>query len=151
MEKLVIQSDINNLIDVERFVSVVCDTYNINNYAATISMSLLAAVENAIVHGNNNDPSRKVTITSDYCNGGVYFAVSDEGVGFDFSRYGSMPEQEGKGTGLYLMRTLSDRISFSNHGSDVRMEFIVGGIEPARALERIVTLHNYFAPQVVYA
>ena len=45
MEKLVIQSDINNLIEVERFVSAVCDTYNINNYAATISMSLLQAVK----------------------------------------------------------------------------------------------------------
>ena len=41
MEKLVIQSDINNLVEVERFVSAVCDTYNVNNYAATISMSLL--------------------------------------------------------------------------------------------------------------
>ena len=151
MEKLVIQSDINNLIAVERFVSVVCDAYNINNYAATISMSLLAAVENAIVHGNRNDKSRNVTIVSDYCTGGVYFSVSDEGVGFDYTAYGEMPEQAGKGTGLYLMRTLSDKILFADNGSTVRMEFIVSGIEPARALERIVTLHNYYAPQVIYA
>ena len=151
MEKLVIQSDINNLIAVERFVSVVCDTYNINNYAATISMSLLAAVENAIVHGNQSDPTRSVTITSDYCTGGVYFAVSDEGVGFDYSAYGKMPEQGSKGTGLYLMQTLSDRIVFSDRGSTVRMEFVVSGIEPAMALERIVTLHNYYAPHVIYA
>ncbi len=151
MEKLVIQSNIDNLIEVERFVSVVCDSYNINNYAATISMSLLAAVENAIVHGNQGDLSRKVTITSDYCTGGVYFAVSDEGVGFDYAAYGKMPEQGSKGTGLYLMCTLSDRIVFSDHGSTVRMEFIVSGIEPSRALERIVRLHNYYAPRLVYA
>ena len=67
MEKLVIQSDINNLVEVERFVSAVCDTYNVNNYAATISMSLLQAAENAIVHGNNSDASKSVTIVSDLC------------------------------------------------------------------------------------
>lgn len=151
MEKLVIQSDTNNLIEVERFVSAVCDTYNINNYAGTISMSLLQAVENAIVHGNKNDVDKKVTIESDLCKGGVCFSVSDEGAGFDFANYGSIPAKEGKGTGLYLMKTLSDGLSFQNNGSTVQMNFVINGIEASRALERIVTLRNYYATKTVYA
>ena len=151
MEKLVIQSDINNLIEVERFVSAVCDTYNINNYAGTISMSLLQAVENAIVHGNNSDVSKDVTIESDLCNVGVYFSVTDEGNGFDYSGYGSIPAQEGRGTGLFLMKTLSDGLSFQNGGSTVRLDFVINGIETSRALERIMTLRNYYAPKTVYA
>jgi serine/threonine-protein kinase RsbW len=150
MEKLVIQSDTRNLVDVERFVSAVCDTYNINNYAATISMSLLQAVENAIVHGNNGDISKQVTITSDYCKGGIYFTVSDQGAGFEFAKYGLMPE-EGSGTGIYLMKTLSDRMTYSNNGSTVRLDFVVSGIEASRALERIVTLRNHYAPRFVNA
>ncbi len=151
MEKLVIQSDINNLIEVERFVSAVCDTYNINNYAATISMSLLQAVENAIVHGNKNDSAKQVTIQSDLCRGGLFFSVSDEGTGFNFSDFGSIPEQEGRGTGLFLMKTLSDKLSFQNNGSTVRMDFVINGIEASKALERIVTLRNYYATKTVYA
>ena len=150
MEKLIIQSDTSKLIEVERFVSAVCDTYNINNYAATISMSLLQAVENAIVHGNGNDASKQVTVTSDYCKGGVYFTVSDEGVGFNFEKFGTIPE-EGSGTGIYLMKTLSDKMSFSNNGSTVRLDFVVNGIEASRALERIVTLRNHYAPRFVNA
>lgn len=151
MEKLIIQSDINKIIDVERFVSAVCDTYNINNYAATISMSLLQAVENAIVHGNHNDPSKQVTIISDQCRGGVYFSVSDQGQGFDYSPYGSIPASENRGTGIYLMKTLSDKLSFQDNGRTVRLDFYINGIEASYALERIVTLRNYYASRMVHA
>ena len=92
-----------------------------------------------------------MTIESDLCNGGVFFSVSDEGVGFDYSNYGTIPTEEGKGTGLYLMKTLSDKICFQNNGSTVRMDFVINGIEASRALERIVTLRNYYAPKTVYA
>lgn len=151
MEKLIIQSDTNNLIEVERFVSAVCDTYNINNYAATISMSLLQAVENAIVHGNNNDPSKKVTITSDLFRGGVFFTVSDEGEGFDYNYYGSLPEEQERGTGIFLMKTLSDNLCFIDNGSTVRMDFLINGIEASRALERLTILHNFYAAKLVNA
>lgn len=151
MEKLIIQSDINNMVEVERFVSAVCDTCNINNYAATISMSLLQAVENAIVHGNHNDASKKVAIESDLCKGGVFFTVTDEGEGFDYKQFGSIPENEGRGTGIYLMKTLSDRISFLNNGCSVRLEFVISGIEASKALERLVTLRNHYAHRLVNA
>lgn len=151
MEKLIIQSDTSNLIEVERFVSAVCDTCNINNYAAAISMSLLQAVENAIVHGNGNDVAKRVTITSDLCKGGVFFTVSDEGCGFDFQKYGEIPEGEGSGMGIYLMKTLSDGLSFSDGGRTVRLDFVINGIEASRALERIVALRNFYAPHFVNA
>lgn len=151
MEKLVIQSDICNLVEVERFVSAVCDTYNINNYAATISMSLLQAVENAITHGNKNDTSKSVTIMSDLCRGGLFFTVSDEGAGFNYDNFGFMPEGEGKGMGIYLMKTLSDKLSFQDNGSKVRLDFVINGIEASRAFERLVMLHNYYAPRYVNA
>ncbi len=151
MEKLVIQSDISNLVQVERFVSAVCDSFNINNYAATISMSLLQAVENAIVHGNKNDVNKQVAIVCDRNKGGVFFTVSDQGVGFDFENYGTIPEQEGRGTGIYIMKTLSDKITFQDNGSTIRLDFIINGIEASRALERVMTLRNYYAPRTVNA
>lgn len=151
MERIIIQSDIDKLTEVERFVDVVCDSYNINNYAGTISMSLLQAVKNAIVHGNHSDPEKKVTIESDYNRGGVYFKVSDEGDGFDYASYGSIPVHEGEGTGIYLMKTLSDKMSYTDQGRTVCLEFVISGIEPSRALERLVKLRHFYAPKTVNA
>ena len=151
MEKIVIQSDIANLIEVERFVANVCDTYNINNYAATISMSLLQAVENAIVHGNHSDATKTVTVVADYVKGGVSFVVEDQGNGFDFAQYGSMPMEEGRGTGIFRMKSLSDHLSLDNNGRTVKMEFFINGIDAARALERRVTLHNFYSSKLVNA
>ena len=148
MEKIVIQSDISQQIEVEKFVSDICDIYNINNYAATISMSRLQAVENAIVHGNKNDSKKTVTVSFEKCRGGVAFSVSDQGSGFDFNNFSS---NEPQGTGIFMMKTLSDKLSFSNNGSTVRMEFVINGIEASRALERIVLLHNFYAPALVNA
>ena len=49
------------------------------------------------------------------------------------------------------MKTLSDGLSFQNGGSTVRLDFVINGIETSRALERIMTLRNYYAPKTVYA
>lgn len=149
MEKLIIQSDINNIIEVERFVYSVCDTFNINNYAAVIVMSLIQAVENAIVHGNGNDPSKIVTINFDYCRGGVCFSVSDQGQGFDYNSMLASMTDTPQGKGLFLMNTLSDNLSFSENGSTVRLEFVIGGIEASRALERVATLNKYYSRTLV--
>lgn len=145
METLVIQSDKNNIIEVERFVYSVCDTFNINNYSAVISMSILQAVENAIVHGNASDPSKNVKVVFDHCKGGVYFTVTDEGMGFDFRSRLLADDKTEKGRGLFLMRSLADKLSFSNNGSTVRLDFIINGIEASRALERITTLRNHYS------
>lgn len=72
MEKLAIQSDMSNIVKVEDFVSRICSDKNINNYYATISMSVLQAVENAIIHGNNSDSTKIVTVISGECRGGVF-------------------------------------------------------------------------------
>ena len=149
MEKIVIQSDINKTVDVEGFVSAVCDTYNINNYAGVIIMSLLEAVNNAIIHGNNNDSSKTVTITFDYFRGGVYFTIADEGKGFDYLSLLASDYDVEKSRGLFLMKKLSDNISFSDNGSKVRLDFIINGIEPSRALERISILKRHYSFKTV--
>ena len=147
METLVIQSDINNIVEVERFVYSVCDTFNINNYSAVITMSLLQAVENAIVHGNNNDVSKKVTVNFDQCRGGVYFTVTDEGKGFDFRS--SVANENNKG--LFLMHSLADHLLFYDNGSTVRMDYVINGIEACRAIERVSILRRHYAVKAVKA
>lgn len=143
-ESFVIQSDIANLPYVEERVFHFCRECNVGNYYSAVSVAALQAVENAIVHGNGSDSSKSVTITLGTCSGGVFVEVSDEGSGFDYTRFGSV-DDETQGQGIFVMKSLSDRISFSELGRQVRMEFDVNGIDPADALERASVLQSHFA------
>lgn len=142
-ESFVIQSDIANLPYVEERVFHFCRECNVGNYYSTVSVAALQAVENAIVHGNGSDSTKSVTISLGTCGGGVFVEVSDEGHGFDYSRYGSIDETSGQG--IFIMKSLADRMSFSESGRKVRMEFDVNGIDPADALERASVLQAHFS------
>ena len=43
------------------------------------------------------------------------------------------------------MRSLADNMSYSEGGRQVRLEFVVEGIDPADALERVSVLRQHFA------
>ena len=49
------------------------------------------------------------------------------------------------------MRTLSDKMTFTDNGRAVCLEYVIDGIEASRALERIMTLHNFYSPKMVNA
>lgn len=142
-ESFVIQSDIANLPYVEERVFHFCQECHVGNYYATVSVAAMQAVENAIVHGNKADGTKKVTIVLGNCCGGLFVEVRDEGDGFDFGRFGGL-ESEGKGNGIFVMKSLADKMSYSDGGRTVRMEFVVNGIDPADALERVAVLQSHF-------
>lgn len=143
-ESFVIQSDISNLSYVEERVFHFCRECNVGNYYSAISVAALQAVENAIVHGNGSEVEKMVTVTLGTCRGGVFVEVSDEGSGFDYVRFGSLDDVT-EGQGIFVMKSLSDRMTFSNSGRQVRMEFDINGIDPADALERASILQAYFS------
>lgn len=146
-ESFVIQSDIAILPEVEERLFHFCRLCNVGSYYLTLSVATLQAVENAIVHGNASDPSRQVALSFATCRGGISVEVADEGSGFDFEKYGSFPvEGSGRGEGIFVMKSLADRMTFSEGGRRVRMEFDVNGIDPADALERVARLQEHFAP-----
>lgn len=144
-ESFVIQSDIANLPELEERLFHFCQECNVGNYYSAVSVATLQAVKNAVVHGNDSDVNKRVTLSWGTCRGGVFVEVCDEGDGFDFAHYGTLPEREESGEGIFVMRSLSDRMAFSDGGRKVRMEFDVNGIDPADALERVALLQEYFA------
>jgi len=145
-EQFVIQSDIALLPTVEERLFHFCHECHVGNYYSAVSVAVLQAVENAIVHGNSNDVAKVVKLTFGTCRGGVYVEVTDQGTGFDVDAYGSLPsEGSTAGEGIFIMKQLADRLTFSEGGRHVRLEFNVAGIDPADALERIALLKHYFA------
>lgn len=151
MEQFIIQSNNNGIALAEQYISRICDERNIISYYTSISVAVLAAVENAIVHGNKNDASKQVVIATGDCKGGLFFSVSDQGDGFDYTQYEGVPDREGRGASLFMMRNLADRMTYSDQGRTVRLEFHILGLERSLVLERISLLDRFFAKKEIEA
>ena len=92
-----------------------------------ILIALTEAVNNAIHHGNALDPEKRVSMEYDTQGELITFRVSDEGPGFD---YENLPDptdprniEKPHGRGVFLMRALSDKVSFADNGATVELAF----------------------------
>jgi len=91
-----------------------------------IELALREALANAIVHGCNNDPNKKVeccvacTESSD-----IVIVVRDPGEGFVLSDVPNPLAAENlnstHGRGIYLINQLMDEVSFERNGAEIRM------------------------------
>ena len=92
-----------------------------------ILVAVTEAVNNAIQHGNQFDPSKKVNITYEVEGDNLMFSVQDEGPGFDYYNLPdpTAPENLEKptGRGIFLMKHLADQVIFSDNGKTVEMYF----------------------------
>ena len=125
---LKLASDPKNVARVESFVEHLVDKYGISpDVYGNILISLTEAVTNAIIHGNDNDKNKTVQVRLKKQNNIIAFLVSDEGGGFDFDNLPdpTAPENLLKigGRGVFLMRQLSDDVSFYDNGSTVEICF----------------------------
>jgi serine/threonine-protein kinase RsbW len=91
-----------------------------------VELALREALANAIVHGNRQDPRKRVTVRC-FCqpDRGMLVAVEDEGPGFDPRRVPDPRDAEclleTHGRGLFLMRHLVDRVRISHSGRRVTL------------------------------
>ena len=91
-----------------------------------VELALREALENAVVHGNQESPEKKVRIRC-RCQPGneISIVVTDQGEGFDFEtivRNGitSDPVAE-HGRGIQLMKANMDDLHFERDGSEVHL------------------------------
>lgn len=129
MHKLEIGSDVKYMLEVEGLIDEVCSSYELNeDHYGNILIAVTEAVNNAIVHGNLNDEDKKVTIEANKQDKEVVFIISDEGKGFDYTNLPdpTAPENIEKpdGRGIFLMKNLSDEVSFDLNGSKVSITFV---------------------------
>jgi len=95
-----------------------------NNFE--IELALREALVNAIVHGNQNDPSKCVYVncrcTTD---GRVSITVEDEGNGFGYDTVPNPTSPDNRqrthGRGIFLIRRLMDEVDFEQGGSVIHM------------------------------
>ena len=111
IKHLSLASEPNSLLSLESWVNSICDGYKISvELYGNILIALSEAVNNAIIHGNENHIEKKATIISKIEQKKIVFSVSDEGVGFDFTQLPdpTLPEniEKPQGRGIFLMKHL---------------------------------------------
>lgn len=128
MQKLKIPSNSENIHLIEKLVDDVCAEIGVHEEKyGNILIALTEAVNNAIHHGNDLDPMKNTTIQCSQINEKLTFIIKDEGDGFDFDNLPDPTDPENiekpDGRGIYLMRHLSDEITFEENGSSVELMF----------------------------
>ncbi|MBE6334112.1 MAG: ATP-binding protein [Bacteroidales bacterium] len=127
--ELKIASGIEHISEVEKFIDSFTTEFNLGQRLyGQIDLSIIEAVNNAILFGNKRDESKYVTIVATLDDTLFYVSVEDEGEGFDYSKYPedpTIPENLEKtcGRGIYLMSILSDRLIYEKNGSKVTLYF----------------------------
>jgi len=115
---LEITSDTNNLRKVEKLSA------RVSHYAALsdsesddLAIVTTELVNNAIQHGNKNNPDKKVTITFLVNSNYIEIRIKDEGTGFNPEKLKNPLAPENimreSGRGIFLIKYLMDNIEFN--------------------------------------
>ena len=128
LKKIRIKSKLSDLRIIENTVDDVTTELGISYSSyGKILVSLLEAVNNAIIHGNNSSPEKWVDISVSYKKPKLTIKVKDEGAGFSPEKVPdpTQPEniEEANGRGVFIMSKLADEIKYSKRGNCVTMVF----------------------------
>jgi serine/threonine-protein kinase RsbW len=111
---------------VDQLIRFILNFRNADGSEVEIDLALREALTNAVIHGNGENPHKRVFVECRcYMDGEVSISVRDQGRGFDSSAVPDPTSPENRlfthGRGIYLIKTLMDEISFDQHGAVVRM------------------------------
>ncbi len=128
--KLNLNSLPENINEVEPFVRKIQRAYPLSeDQYFDILLVLTEAVNNSILHGNEADPNKNVSVRFAMRNRQYQFTITDEGKGFNPEEVPdpTAPDriQTPCGRGVFLMKQLSDSIRYSNKGRTVNINFLM--------------------------
>jgi serine/threonine-protein kinase RsbW len=126
-KKVQIDSTNNPEGTVEHLVVDVCEQMHIGEEKfGNILLAVTEAVDNAIIHGNKNNPNKKVELGYLSSKQDITFAITDEGEGFNINTITdpTTPENsESIGRGIFIMKALSDKLEFLSKEKTVLLSF----------------------------
>jgi serine/threonine-protein kinase RsbW len=129
-QRIDFKSTSENVSLVEKLVDDVCAKHEIHeDHYGNLLIALTEAVNNAIVHGNGNDPDKKVSVQYQSGIKSIDFKIKDEGPGFDFDNLPDPTDpkniEKPNGRGVFLMKNLADEVNFHDDGRVVELKFEV--------------------------
>lgn len=123
-----IPSEIGNLRLVEKAIDELSTELDLSDEVyGNVLVATMEATNNAIIHGNNSDPSKNVKIEIQMMEKELKVLIEDQGIGFDHRNIPdpTSPENVEKinGRGIFLMERLSDEILYLEDGRIVELKF----------------------------
>lgn len=116
-----IRNSINNIVD---FI-LECHGLLQEDALFEIKVILDELLQNAIIHGNNQDSSKQVKIRTGISNNYVYFIVEDEGEGFEHNCIRQAEsildicDLKESGRGILIVKNLCDSVKFNSRGNKI--------------------------------
>lgn len=123
-----IKSEVTNLRIVEKLIDDISLELDLSDEIyGNILVATMEATNNAIVHGNNANPDKEVSVFVEKSDNEIKIGIQDQGEGFDYAKVPdpTAPENLEKinGRGVFLMKRLSDSIEFEDSGRLVQLKF----------------------------
>ena len=129
-KKLVLESKFEEMERLESYIDELQSWIGFDEEdSGRIMLTLSEAVNNAIIHGNNEDPEKKVIVKSqlNQDNQMLVISVEDEGDGFDLDEIPDPLKDENLlnegGRGVYLIEQYADDLEFSEGGKKAIVRF----------------------------
>jgi len=112
----------------ENLVEEIADRHQVGEDTFANMMTCLSEVgNNAIVHGNKLDESKKVIVNADVDGKRIIWTVTDEGDGFDYNNLPDPTAPENleslTGRGVFIIKHLADQCIFNTKGNEVELHF----------------------------
>ena len=128
VDSISIPSDFGSINQVETLIDNVCSKLQVKeDYYGNVLIAVTEAVNNAIQHGNKNNPKAKVEIKVANQDDTFCIQIKDEGQGFSYQDLPDPTAPENllkySGRGVFLMKNLADEVEFQNTGSTVNLYF----------------------------
>ena len=124
---LEIPTDVRSIQHTVEYVMQRCRTCEVYQKRLHLNfrVGLTEALTNAMLYGNEHDPSKHVRVEVALENGRLEARITDQGGGFDPSAIPDPTEEDNilksGGRGLFLMRQLLDEVSFNDRGNQVTL------------------------------
>lgn len=126
--QLVLQSSFDQIDRLEPYLKKIQRSTGINDELySRVRLALNEAVTNAIVHGNSEDLSKSVYISSAFNENALKITIRDEGPGFDPDTLPDPLQNQNllkeSGRGVFLIKQYADDVRFSHGGRSLTMKF----------------------------
>jgi len=124
----VLPSRVDSLIKLEKEIKKFWKKYSLPPHLRiVVQTALTEAFTNAIKHGNKMDSSKNVYISFTMKGDQLIVRVSDEGTGFDFSRYLKddfiLLSEDPYHRGIPIMKLLAESVSWQDNGATCILKF----------------------------
>lgn len=112
----------------ENLIEEIANKYQVSDDTFANMMTCLnEALNNAMIHGNKQDPAKKVIVNAEVDGRRITWTITDEGPGFDYVHLADPTAPENlealTGRGVFIIKHLADQCVFNAAGNEVELLF----------------------------